>query len=235
MMAPLLAIDTSTGHATVAVAMSAEPRPGDIHSRRWHARHNHGVELVTAIEETLTEAGLRATDIAAVAVATGPGRFTALRVGLATGQGISLAQGVPMVGVPTPDIEAAPFLPDRARDLYAVTDAGSHGLAWSRYPPGTQAGGAAGEAGVSPLERLVEEAGETAVFCGEAGADLRSVVGDERVLSGDPPTRDPAVFVMLALERLRRGEGGEPESVQPVYARAPSTTTPRQPFPDVSR
>lgn len=58
------------------------------------------MELLTPnIQELLAEASLRPTEIHAVVVGTGPGPFTGLRVGMATGAAFADAVGVPVFGV----------------------------------------------------------------------------------------------------------------------------------------
>jgi tRNA threonylcarbamoyladenosine biosynthesis protein TsaB len=51
------------------------------------------------IAECLDQAGLRVSDLNGVAVATGPGSFTGLRVGLAVAQGLALACNIPALGI----------------------------------------------------------------------------------------------------------------------------------------
>ncbi|MDK8791655.1 tRNA (adenosine(37)-N6)-threonylcarbamoyltransferase complex transferase subunit TsaD [Corynebacterium sp. MSK039] len=63
--------------------------------------------LVPHIQESLAEAGLRPRDIEAVVVGTGPGPFTGLRVGMATGAAFADAIGVPVFGVDSLSATAA--------------------------------------------------------------------------------------------------------------------------------
>lgn len=57
--------------------------------------------LAPAIAELLGEAGWRAGDVQLVAVATGPGSFTGLRIGVTTGKAFAYGVGCPVVGVHT--------------------------------------------------------------------------------------------------------------------------------------
>jgi tRNA threonylcarbamoyladenosine biosynthesis protein TsaB len=57
--------------------------------------------ICPAIDELLARNGLAYKDLARIAVTTGPGSFTGLRIGLSAARGLGLALNIPVVGVPT--------------------------------------------------------------------------------------------------------------------------------------
>ena len=61
------------------------------------------------VEQMLSGHGYTVNDLSLVAVTLGPGSFTGMRVALAFAEGLSTGLGVPLVGVPTLDVLAAPF------------------------------------------------------------------------------------------------------------------------------
>lgn len=71
----------------------------------------------------------REREVTKVAVATGPGSFTGLRVGISFGLGLAMGLGVPIVGLPTLDLQAA----RSDRPVTAVVDAG-RGRYYYRLP-----------------------------------------------------------------------------------------------------
>ena len=94
----LLAIDTATSHVVVALA----DRDGSLVAETsWPAGHRHGERLLPSIEELLRDQGAEREAIDGVAVGTGPGAFTGLRVGLATAKALAHGLGCPIVGVAT--------------------------------------------------------------------------------------------------------------------------------------
>lgn len=103
---PLLAIDTSTSAAVVALGDSA----GLVLAvDSWPAGQRHSEELLPRIAALLAAASLRPADLGAIVVGTGPGAFTGLRVGLATAKTLAHQLGLPLAGISSADalLEAA--------------------------------------------------------------------------------------------------------------------------------
>lgn len=61
----------------------------------------HAEQLIGVIEETLKVANIGYRDLGRIAVSTGPGSFTGVRVGIATARGLALALKIPATGVTT--------------------------------------------------------------------------------------------------------------------------------------
>jgi tRNA threonylcarbamoyladenosine biosynthesis protein TsaB len=95
---PLLAIDTATTHAVIALGT---PDGALMDERRWLAGYRHGEELLTRIEGLLADNGVAPASLGGLVVGTGPGAFTGLRVGIATAKGLAHALGLPIAGVVT--------------------------------------------------------------------------------------------------------------------------------------
>ena len=94
--APLLAIDTATQQAAIAIG---DGRAEPLAARSWRAGYRHGEELLAVLDELLHEAGIELRDLGGIVAGTGPGAFTGLRVGLATAKGLAYGLRVPIVGV----------------------------------------------------------------------------------------------------------------------------------------
>lgn len=95
-MITLLAIDTAAPRLQVAL---------------WHAGATdvsideialgHAELILPRIEMLLKRHGVTYGDLDRVAVTTGPGSFTGLRIGLSAARGLGLALGIPVIGVPS--------------------------------------------------------------------------------------------------------------------------------------
>jgi tRNA threonylcarbamoyladenosine biosynthesis protein TsaB len=93
---PILAIETGSRACSVAVFLSASDIPACLHEK---TDHGHATMLMPMIERAMATAGCGYADLDRIAVAVGPGSFTGIRVGLAAALGLSLASGVPVVGI----------------------------------------------------------------------------------------------------------------------------------------
>ena len=112
----VLTIDTATSYV-VSGLVEVNRRAGSWGTFEYSATtlsqrvqrnpRGHMELLVPRIQESLAEAGLRPRDIEAVVVGTGPGPFTGLRVGMATGAAFADAIGVPVFGVDSLSATAA--------------------------------------------------------------------------------------------------------------------------------
>ena len=90
----ILGIDTAT--SAIAVALGDEGRVLD-HAARIDAR-GHSEHLAPLIADLLQRNGIAPADVTAIAVGTGPGPFTGLRVGMASAAAYGHALGIPVYG-----------------------------------------------------------------------------------------------------------------------------------------
>lgn len=116
MHAPMLAIDTSTLRAAVAL----ETPGGRVLTAPADAARRHAAGLVPAIRDLLRRAALAPRDLATLAVGLGPGSFTGLRVGLAAAKALAYATGCPLVGLDSLEAMARNAPPDAGRVRVAV-------------------------------------------------------------------------------------------------------------------
>jgi len=124
----LIAIDTATGHASLALHDGFQVRV----EHTWESVRRHTVELLPRLVAALEQLGLGTEHLSGVTVTRGPGSFTGLRVGIAVAKGLALARGLPLIGVPTLDGVAAAQGRDRRR-LCAVLQAGRGRVCGATY------------------------------------------------------------------------------------------------------
>jgi tRNA threonylcarbamoyladenosine biosynthesis protein TsaB len=104
----VLAIDTALEACSAAV-FDTERAGVVAHESRPMVR-GHAEALMPLIARVVERAGLAFAAIDRIAVTTGPGSFTGLRVGISAARGLALAAGKPAVGLSTLAAYAAPFI-----------------------------------------------------------------------------------------------------------------------------
>ena len=115
----ILAFDTATDVATSALVWDGEV-VGE--------RATRPVALLEDVDALLRRGGVRDSQLEGLAVGTGPGSFTGLRMGLATARALALALDLPVAGVSTLDALAAgapgslPVIDAKRREIFTLVD-----------------------------------------------------------------------------------------------------------------
>jgi tRNA threonylcarbamoyladenosine biosynthesis protein TsaB len=229
----VLALDTTTRAGSVAIVDGdrvIDERGGD--AARSHAERLPGEMLAIA---AATQTPLASVDL--FAVASGPGSFTGLRIGIATVQGVAFVQGRGMVGVSA--LEAL------AHCASVGLSAGAHVAAWmDAYRRDIFAAlYRVTDAAVFDPDRLVEldppsvdspaaiwarwsnELVVPSVVIGDGAVLYEAIVTPSRVMR--PPLLAGAIG-RLAVSYVRRGGGVHPSAVHPLYVRRPDAEIARE-------
>lgn len=219
---PLLAIDTST----LVAGLALYGEEGPLAELIWPAGRAQTTALLGEVDRLLALCGLRPPDLGAVAVATGPGSFNALRVGLSTAKGLAFALAVPLIGVPTLDATAYPHA-SGGRPVRATLAAGRGRLVSALYRWDGDGPRRVGDYANTTLEGLAALVLEPTLVCGElAGEAARQLTTLAPAAQLPPPAargRRPAALAELAWGRLRDGETDDPATLEPVYLHGPAT------------
>ena len=102
----VLALDTSTDMLACAVARVDGGTMEVLAAGDHLCRRKANVELVSTCADVLAQAGLTMGDVDAVLVGRGPGSFTGVRIGIATGKGLACGLGTPLYGTSALDAVA---------------------------------------------------------------------------------------------------------------------------------
>jgi len=219
---PLLAIDTATDTASVALVGET----GGIWAEyTWHAAGRHSQSLMPHVDWLLAQCGLRPANLGAVAVAIGPGAYSGLRVGLATARGLALALDLPLLGVPTLDVLAYPHrrlplivqpLLNAQRGEFATARYRTRRGRWTRLD----------EFRLLTLDEVCAGVERRTLFCGEyppAVADaLRQRLGPQALFASPAENlRRAGHLAELARARWQAGQSDDPEALEPIYLRRP--------------
>ncbi|RJF75991.1 tRNA (adenosine(37)-N6)-threonylcarbamoyltransferase complex dimerization subunit type 1 TsaB [Rhodopseudomonas palustris] len=107
----ILAIDTALEACSAAVLDTDANRL--LASESEPMQRGHAEALVPMLARVMQASGLGFAELDRIAVTTGPGSFTGLRVGLSAARGIALAADKPVVGLTTLSAYAAPLVSER--------------------------------------------------------------------------------------------------------------------------
>jgi tRNA threonylcarbamoyladenosine biosynthesis protein TsaB len=173
------------------------------------------------------QADITLDEIGAIAIDTGPGLFTGMRVGIATAKAMAHALRVPVIPMTSLDLLALP-LRHADRLIAAVIDARRgevYHASYRQVPGGVQR--LEGPA-VGPVDDLVADllaSGEDALLVGDGALRYRERIcaGVRRVEFAEQWLAHPsaAPLVQLAHAKALREEWVQPAEVQPLYLRQP--------------
>jgi tRNA threonylcarbamoyladenosine biosynthesis protein TsaB len=219
----VIGIDTATPVTSVAAGSGEGILAGmSVRNDRAHAEL-----LVPMVRQVLERASLGQDELAGIAVGTGPGLFTGLRVGVSSAKALAQAWRLPMVAVPSLDLLA--FACRHASGLVCAVIDGRRGeLFTATYrPAGGEVERITDHRVLRPEELAaeLEALGEPVLLCGEGA--LRHAQAFERLGGAvqragvDRAAPSAESLVQLALPRLERGEVSQPLDVRPVYLRRP--------------
>ena len=212
--------------ATAEVGCAIGGHEGVLASSHSARGKRHAENLTPAIEFVCKQARVELSEISCIAVDNGPGLFTGLRVGVASGKAIAQALRVPMICVSSLDLLAFP-LRFTDRRIAAVIDARRHEVFWAFYrqvPGGVQR---VSEPTVGSPDELAAEllaqpgdtllAGDGAVRYADA---LLQHPGVE-IAGGDHAYPSARSLVQLAHAKALREDWIRPEQVELLYLRRP--------------
>jgi tRNA threonylcarbamoyladenosine biosynthesis protein TsaB len=125
----ILSIETSTKVCSVAIHNMGEL----VAESTLYVDKSHSEKLALLIQDLVTYADLKTNDLTAVAIASGPGSYTGLRIGTSTAKGLCYALDIPLIAVNTleamaygvsqsitEDLVLCPMLDARRMEVYSL-------------------------------------------------------------------------------------------------------------------
>lgn len=218
----VLAIDTAGDTGSVAL-IEDDQLLGEY---LFSGARTHSEKLLSMIDRLLTDHGCPVQRVDLIAVSSGPGSFTGLRVGISTAQGIALAEGKDLMGVPTLEVIAYQACGHREQ-ICPMIDLRGPEIFTALYR----------SAGSGALQRLKDEtvcepeswlAGikDRTVFLGSGACryqkQITTFLGDAaHILPPDAGIPKASTVAHLARQRYLQHARNELHTIAPVYARPP--------------
>jgi len=217
----LLSLDTTTPKASCAVARDGVV----INEEPIDAARQLALQLPGALRDILDLSGVGLDEVDAFAVATGPGSFTGLRIGIATMQGLAFGTGKPLIGM-------SGFAALRA--VASPAFLGSRIAAWvdawrgDVYATLFEDGRAIEDPIVAKPSDLLDQLAprgfaNDVLFIGDGAETYRDLIMSRlghaaRIADPSTPLL-AAVIAMLATIEYKNGHRPAPHAIRPIYVR----------------
>src|SRR3954463_10892847 len=212
----VLAIDTALEACSAAVLDTGS---GDVVSESMPMVRGHAEALMPLIARVMKQADVAFSALDRVAVTTGPGSFTGLRVGIAAARGIGLAATKPVIGLTTLAAYAAPHIAQDDKTAIAVAIDARHQHVY------LQIFGAGGRTLIAPRIASIADA----VRAAGANGPVRIVGTGATMLAVAWPSREPPPVLVdesraadiVWVARLAAAPDEGTSEPKPLYLRAP--------------
>ena len=213
----ILSVETATLSGSVALARGEEI----VAAFGGDAGISHSNTLLNDIDKLLHEARVDLSEIDLFAVATGPGSFTGLRIGIATVKGLAATLNRPCAGVPT--LHAVALSAGESARTIALLPAG-RGEVFAQLFSVTKEGLVTEldqATHISPQKLLVKYGSlESVLWSGEGAVANKELLKQQQGWQVVPPSPNLAAHVAsLALTKFREKQLEHPDALQAIYVR----------------
>lgn len=210
----ILSVETATLAGSVSLSRGEEI----VAARAGDSGVSHSNTLLHDIDDLLGEARVELSEIDLFAVATGPGSFTGLRIGVATVKALAATLDRPCAGIPT--LQAVALAAGASPRSVALLPAG-RGEVFAQLFSVSEDGVVTAlddAVHISP-QKLAEKYGslENVLWCGEGAIANRALIDRGQIA---PPSSNLAIHIAsLALARFREQKLEQADALQAIYVR----------------
>jgi len=208
----ILSLDSAVASGSVALICG---ETGSI-IKREGSDCSRAEKLISVISDILNEAALELKDLDLIAVSTGPGSYSGIRIGLATALGLSNSLGIQCVGFSV--LEAMAYGARLPSSYIAAIPVGKNDVAWQAFNadnPGREDPRTYAE--LVPLASFVEHLKSRQHMRLFAQTDLLKRLGNQ--IPSTTPFVDAGIGMAEFVGRLASREDATNSSLQPIYLR----------------
>lgn len=211
-MSWILHLETSTKVCSVALSFEGNLRFLEEIADDQYA---HGEQLTVLIEKVVSLSGITMNQLDAVSVASGPGSYTGLRIGISTGKGLCYALGIPLVLIDSLSaLAACAFDKYPGKNYCPMIDARRMEVYTSVFAPDKTL--------LLPMNAVVLDEHSFAefepfVFFGDGAVKMREVWKERNCVFDGTILSSAAGQVKLAFEKFTKGEFADLAYCEPIY------------------
>jgi tRNA threonylcarbamoyladenosine biosynthesis protein TsaB len=195
-------------------------------------KRGHAEALMPLIARVMKQSGVAFAALDRIAVTTGPGSFTGLRVGLSAARGIALAANKPVVGLTTLTAYAAPIVSQNGEQPVLSAIDARHDQVYFQMVSGN------GSSLIRPRLARIEEALDASRFgAPHLVGNAAGILGQRWPAQAQPPFKvDPQAAPDIAwVAWLGAAVSPNTAPARPYYLRAPDAKLPKDPLPKASQ
>lgn len=214
-MAVLLSLETSSLVCSVAV----HNNDNVLASVEVHIGQSHASKLGPLIQYAISLAGITVNELSAVAISSGPGSYTGLRIGTSTAKGLCYALNIPLIAINTLEVLAyqmskvaeqdallCPMIDARRMEVYCmVVDNQLNKISPVEAKVITQ----------DSFVRLLDE--HKIIFFGDGAAKCKSVIIHPNTLFVVDVNPDVVQLGHMALRKLKSNQNEDLINFEPLY------------------
>jgi tRNA threonylcarbamoyladenosine biosynthesis protein TsaB len=226
----ILAIDTALDACSAAVLDTDASKI--VAQESQPMKRGHAEALMPLLARVMKASGVAFTSLDRIAVTTGPGSFTGLRVGLSAARGIALAAAKPVVGLTTLTAYAAPIVADNGEHpIISAIDARHDHVYF-------QVVGGDGSSLIRPQVAPIAEALAAAKFgAAHLVGNAANILAERWPAEAPPPFKIDAQAAPDITWVAWLGAAVSPDMApaRPFYLRAPDAKPPKDPLGNPSQ
>ncbi|MCP4522579.1 MAG: tRNA (adenosine(37)-N6)-threonylcarbamoyltransferase complex dimerization subunit type 1 TsaB [Cytophagales bacterium] len=222
-MTKILSIETSTPICSIAIHQEGIL----LDYQDLNGEKSHSEQLTLMIEDLLKKHNMTFQDLSAIAVSSGPGSYTGLRIGTSTAKGLCFALDIPLISVSTLEAIAyqvedsnaliCPLLDARRMEVYCMLLDKEH------------------KALDKPYAKIIDESSfaeelsqQEIIFVGNATEKCVEVIQHENAIFRNNVLPSARSMGKIAFEKYTKETFEDVAYFEPFYLKAPNITTPKK-------
>lgn len=220
-MTLLLSIETSTPICSIALHKAGKL----IADKEVTGDKTHSTELTLMIGELLKECSFTYGDLSAIAISSGPGSYTGLRIGTSTAKGLCFALDIPLISVSTlealaysveyinDDYLICPMLDARRMEVYCMILSKNYQIIQNVEAKVIEE---------NSFEKELET--QKIVFVGDAVEKCQSVIQHENAIFKNELLPSAKTIGIIAFQKYQKQEFENVAYFEPFYLKGPNIT-----------
>ncbi len=183
---------------------------------------SHGKEIISSLESLFNEIKWEASDVDLIAVSTGPGSYTGLRVGVTCAKTLAYGLGKPVIDVPTLDVLVENVKGRNAKTICPVLDAKRKSVYACVYERSSNENRKTTDFLIISPNCLIDILPESTLIFGDGIAPYREIFRQKNltIVEDDKLSiADAADIARLGMKRYEEGIRCEINALAPLYLR----------------